>query len=73
MFNLSSLITQISSKGNVMFNSEFFKKAFKNTTASADSNGSKYESCSLEQKRQEAISYLGEKWLLHPNNHVNKK
>ena len=27
----------------------------------------------LEQKRQAAINYLGEKWILHPINHQQKK
>ena len=27
----------------------------------------------LEQKRLDAISYLGQKWILHPVNHQQKK
>ena len=26
-----------------------------------------------DQKRQEAVDYLGDKWLLHPANHVQRK
>lgn len=27
----------------------------------------------LEEKRQDAIKYLGNKWLLHPDNYKQKK
>ncbi len=27
----------------------------------------------MEEKRQRAIEYLGKKWLMHPDNHVQKK
>jgi hypothetical protein len=27
----------------------------------------------LEAKRQKAIEAMGEKWILHPNNHVKKQ
>ena len=26
-----------------------------------------------DQKRREAVDYLGDKWLLHPANHVQRK
>lgn len=57
----------------MMFSSEFFKKAFRgNSNDQADQYRMSMQD-SLEKKRQSAIQYLGEKWLLHPNNHIAKK
>lgn len=57
----------------MMLGSTFIKRAF--SCSFPDMTGTKavYANPSLEAKRQAAIDYLGEKWILAKQNHIQKK
>lgn len=57
-----------------MFSIKFIKEAFKLGEPDSQTDIERLEKAKrLEEARLEAIKYLGNKWLLHPDNFKQKK
>ena len=57
-----------------MFDTNFFKRAFSLGKVEDTIDTERLvQNQSLEEKRKEAIKYLDNKWLLHPDNYKQKK
>ena len=57
----------------MLLDSQFIKQAFPNKHPDMTGTLAAFGNPALEAKRQAALAYLGDKWLMHPNNRVQKK